>query len=107
MCEDQGMRISVLALLCPVLSVASWAASGPIPTTLCQILKSPEQFHRTMVRVRATVVAGFEASILNDKTCGSDASVWFSYGDDRHTPSTATEYALISSLADIKYPESL
>jgi hypothetical protein len=101
------MRISVLALLCPVFSMSVLAADDPISITLCQIVRNPEQFDGKMVRVRATVVTGFEASILNDNTCGSDASVWFSYGDDRHTPSAATEYALISSLPDIKYPESL
>lgn len=79
----------------------------PIPTTLCAIVKTPEQFNGKKVSVSATAITNFEASILNDKTCGSDASVWFSYGDDRHTPSAATEHALIRSLADIKYPESL
>lgn len=93
------MRTAALLLIALVA-----AASEPIETTLCDIHKNPDKFNGKTVIVRATVVNGFEASLLRDKTC--DAHVWFEAGD-REPMSPATEYARIKSEADLDHPQRL
>lgn len=50
--------------------------SQPIRTTLCELLKDPDRFNGKMVRVRAKVYFGFEASLLRDGT----HEIWLSAG---------------------------
>ena len=91
-----------------ILSPAWTANERPlIVATLCEIANDPDRFNGKMIKVRATVLSNFEVSLLSDSGCGLDSSVWFTYGDARHTPSAATESAPITSLADLKRPESL
>jgi len=63
---------------CPVnTSTASIAeVDPPISTTLCEISKAPDRFNGRMVRVRAKVLLGFEASFLVDEK----HSIWLSTG---------------------------
>jgi hypothetical protein len=94
------MRLAISLLLALALK-----ADTPIQTSLCEIAQNPEKFDGNMVQVRATMLTGFEASLLMDRTC--EARVWFAYGDSKQEPETATEYALMDSFADLKHPERL
>jgi hypothetical protein len=86
--------------------VPTWAqANDPISTTLCEIAKDPSAFDGKLIRVRGTIISGFEAFTLTDKTCASDYRVWL---ESKEPPlSKAAEYALIESLADLQHPEKL
>jgi len=97
------------SVVCLVLVASSWAADAddPIATSLCEILKNPEQFDGKIVRVRATVVLAFETSLLKDNGCGSNASVWASWEDDPTSPTPDVEYAYLKSRADLQNPASL
>lgn len=102
----RGMRLSAALLyltLAPLWLLAQEADA--ISTSLCEIAKDPPAFDGRLVRVRGTIVSGFEVFTLTDQTCGSDFRIWLDDADS--PPSAATEYALISSLAAAKQPEKL
>ncbi len=52
----------------------SLTSGGPIKTTICELVKSPERFNSKMVQVRARVATGFETSLLVDDSCSGH--VW-------------------------------
>jgi hypothetical protein len=79
--------------------------NDPISTSLCEIAKGPAGFDGKFVRVRGTILSGFEVFTLTDKSCGSDFRIWLDDTDSR--PSAAVEYALINSIADAKEPDEL
>lgn len=63
--------VVIIVLLC-----ASAAAAQPIDTTVCAIGAAPEAFDGKTVRVRATVLAGFEVFAIRDRDVESCHSMW-------------------------------
>jgi hypothetical protein len=72
---SRAVAVFAVATL-PGLMFGQTNSEEPIKTTLCDLVKAPKRFNGKMVQVRATVIAGFEASLLQDKNC----SIWFTAG---------------------------
>ncbi len=57
--------------------------SGPIDVNVCDVVKSPASFDGKMVRIKGTVVAGFDEFMIKDATdpnCGFQVNgIWLSY----------------------------
>jgi hypothetical protein len=51
-----------------------------VDTTVCAVLKSPSSFDGKIVRIKGTVVAGFDEFVLVDTDCGLPVNgIWISY----------------------------
>ena len=72
-------RVFVLALLVCGLAVAAQAQT--VDTTVCAVLKNPKPFDGKIVRIKGTVVAGFDEFIVKDsEPCGYQVDgIWLSY----------------------------
>jgi hypothetical protein len=58
-------------------------AAAPVDTTVCDVVKNPASFDGKMVRIKGTVVAGFDEFVIKDATdpnCGFQVNgIWLSY----------------------------
>jgi len=58
-------------------------AAAPVDTTVCDVVKNPASFDGKMVRIKGTVVAGFDEFVIKDATdpnCGYQVNgIWLSY----------------------------
>lgn len=50
-----------------------------VQTSVCEILKSPQNFDGEVVQIRATVLAGFEVFALRDAVDENCGAIWLSY----------------------------
>ena len=51
-----------------------------VDTTVCDVLKNPKSFDGKIVRIKATVAAGFDQFVLKGPGCGHYVNViWLSY----------------------------
>jgi hypothetical protein len=51
-----------------------------IDTTVCDVLKSPQSFDNKIVRIKGTVVAGFDQFVIRDENCAQDVNgIWLAY----------------------------
>ena len=59
------------------------AAAAPVDVKVCDVVKSPASFDGKLVRIKGTVVAGFDEFIIKDATdpnCGYQVNgIWLSY----------------------------
>jgi hypothetical protein len=62
-----------------ILLLVSSAAAQPVQTSVCEVTQSPASFDGKMVRLRATVVSGFEAFGIRDPSNDKCATIWLSY----------------------------
>ena len=86
-------------IVLPGVGLAQTKPEQPIHTTLCEILKTPDQFNFKMVQFRATIHVGFEASWLSDASC--PASVHYTFeGDSFTTGHEGEEYAFVPVVRD-------
>ena len=62
---------------------AAAPAAGPIDVNVCDVVKNPASFDGKMVRIKGTVVAGFDEFVIKDATdpnCGYQVNaIWLSY----------------------------
>lgn len=79
--------------------------AAPIDTTLCELKQAPEEFNGKMIRVRATIVSGFEVGGLNDKSC--DAFLLLDVDGFRDLEKRAGEFAFIRSPSEADHPKRL
>ena len=73
-------RFSVLALF--VFVCACGLHAQAVDTTVCAIVKNPKSFDGKIVRIKGTVVAGFDEFIVKDPSgpCGYPVDgIWLSY----------------------------
>jgi len=58
-------------------------AAAPVDVNVCDVVKSPASFDGKMVRIKGTVVAGFDEFVIKDATdpnCGFQVNaIWLSY----------------------------
>jgi hypothetical protein len=58
-------------------------AAAPVDTTVCDVVKNPASFDGKMVRIKGTVVAGFDEFVIKDAAdpnCGFQVNgIWLSY----------------------------
>ena len=58
-------------------------AAGPVDTTVCDVMKKPEAFDGKIVRIKGTVIAGFDEFVIADSTdpnCGYMVNaIWLAY----------------------------
>jgi hypothetical protein len=73
----------ILACECGLHAQAAAPAAGPVDVNVCDVVKSPASFDGKMVRIKGTVVAGFDEFIIKDSTdpnCGfQENGIWLSY----------------------------
>ena len=51
-----------------------------VDTTVCDVLKDPASFNGKIVRIKATVAAGFDQFVIRDQTCHHAVNtIWLSY----------------------------
>jgi hypothetical protein len=62
---------------------AAGPAAGPVDASVCDVVKSPASFDGKMVRIKGTVVAGFDEFVIKDATdpnCGfQENGIWLEY----------------------------
>jgi hypothetical protein len=73
----------VLACECGLHAQAAAPAAGPVDVNVCDVVKNPASFDGKMVRIKGTVVAGFDEFLIKDATdpnCGfQENGIWLSY----------------------------
>jgi hypothetical protein len=70
-------RLLILAAFC--LS-SIFLHAQVVDTTTCDVLKNPAAFNGKTVRIKGTVVAGFDQFVIKDATCGQKLNaIWLSY----------------------------
>lgn len=90
---------AVCIIVLPGVGLTQTKPEEPIHTTLCEILKAPEQFNFKMLQFRASIHAGFEASWLSDGSCA--ASVHYTYESDCFISGhEGEEYAFVPVVRD-------
>ena len=81
-------RTFLLVLLVARLPVAAGETVKPIATSLCDVLRSPADYDGKIVRVRGTVVAGFEIFAVRDPV-SADCRVSLEYAGAGPVASTS------------------
>jgi hypothetical protein len=81
-------------------------ADDPIKTTLCKIVKAPEQFNGKMVQVRAEYVSKFQWTGLKDEGCSESIPLGTHHPLDDLLPDEG-EYAFATVADDNDHPERL
>jgi hypothetical protein len=72
------MKRALLLFLCFVTVVAARAQT--VDTTVCEVLKNPASFDGKIVRLKGTVISGFDEFAIKDSTCGQAVNgIWLSY----------------------------
>lgn len=84
--------------------VAQVQTNTPISTTVCELVQHPHRFNGKLVKVRATVRAGFELSVLYDRNCEKN-ELW--NGTDDHARRTSMQIAYLGNEADLQHPDLL
>ncbi len=73
----------LLASGCGLHAQAAAPPAGPIDVNVCDVVKSPASFDGKIVRIKGTVVAGFDEFAIKDATdpnCGFQVNaIWLSY----------------------------
>jgi hypothetical protein len=61
--------------------VATWGLyAQAVDTTVCAVLKNPASFDAKTVRIKGTVVTGFDQFVVNDGDCGEEVNgIWLAY----------------------------
>ena len=56
------------------------ARAQTVDTTVCEVLKNPASFDGKIVRLKGTVISGFDEFAIKDSTCGQAVNgIWLSY----------------------------
>jgi hypothetical protein len=73
----------LLASACGLHAQAAASPAGPIDVKVCDVVKNPASFDGKMVRIKGTVVAGFDEFVIKDAAdpnCGYPVNgIWLSY----------------------------
>lgn len=70
-------RLLALAALC---AASTCLHAQVVDTTVCDILKNPQSFNGKTVRIKGTVVAGFEQFVVKGAGCGQAVdAIWLAY----------------------------
>jgi hypothetical protein len=69
-----------LALLLTGLFLAANAKAQAVDTTVCEILANPQSFAGKTVRIKGTVIAGFDEFVIKDASCNQSVNaIWLAY----------------------------
>jgi len=72
-----------LAFECGLHAQAAGPGAGPVDVNVCDVVKNPASFDGKMVRIKGTVVAGFDEFAIKDAAdpnCGYQVNgIWLSY----------------------------
>lgn len=70
-------RLLLLGLVC---AVSMCLHAQVVDSTVCDILKDPSSFNGKIVRIKATVVSGFDQFVVRGPECGRHVDdIWLSY----------------------------
>ena len=74
-------RFLVTAFFC---AISCCLHAQVVDTTVCDILKSPQSFNGKIVRIKGTVVAGFDQFVVKGIGCplAENNNIWLSYPED-------------------------
>jgi hypothetical protein len=73
-------RILILMILLASPAFLPAAGAQTVDTTVCDILANPASFDRKMVRIKGTVVAGFDEFVIKDASCNQPVNaIWLAY----------------------------
>ena len=81
----RSSRASLLTVYCLSFFTFSHATAGQdrfvttVPTTVCDVVKTPAAFDNKFVRLTATLAGNFEISSIRDPSDEDCGSVWFTY----------------------------
>lgn len=83
------VRVVVAALIAAVLlgdAIGQSTPTKPIKTTLCELVKTPEQFNGKLVQFRAEYVSDLQRTSFEDEKCGAVVAVGVSHIFDELKP---------------------
>jgi hypothetical protein len=73
----------LMPFACGLHAQAAAPPTSPVDVNVCDVVKSPASFDGKMVRIKGTVVAGFDEFVIKDATdpnCGFQVNgIWLSY----------------------------
>ena len=73
-------RISLLFLLMACLAIPGRVSAQIVDSTICDILASPQSFDGKLVRIKGTVIAGFEEFAVKGSNCNQAVNaIWLVY----------------------------
>lgn len=84
----------LLPLLVLVCLATATVYAETVDTTVCDVLANPSSFDGKIVRIKGTVIAGFDEFAIKDSSCGKPVNaIWLSYPE--HTKGKAGPAAVI------------
>jgi hypothetical protein len=98
--------VAVLAVILAAGVFGQSALEEPIKTTLCEIVKAPEQFNGKTIQVRAEYVSKFQWTGLKDESCFASIPLGAHHPLDGLMPEQG-EYAFTIATDDNDHPERL
>ena len=101
-----GSIVTVVLALAPGIAFAQATPTGPTKTTLCELVKTPDQFDGKMVKFRAEFVSRFQWEGFVDETCSAKVQVGVYHVLDDLKPGQG-QYAFTSTKYDLNNLESL
>ena len=108
--EWMNMRRWALAALCAAIlpgdGCAKVKADKPIKTTLCELMKRPEQFNGKLVQFRSDFVSKFQWAGFVDEGCSAKLQTGVKHPIDDLKPEQG-EYAFTTVGDDNMHPERL
>ncbi len=73
------MKRFIFILACLAVAAGSLSAQT-VDTTVCDILAHPKSFDGKIVRIKGTVIAGFDEFLIRDTTCKQSVdAIWLAY----------------------------
>ena len=92
-CARLVRTILIPTLLCvATIKMPLVSAQQPVSTTICDVMHRPSAFAGHIVKLRATVETGMEASVLIDANNSSCKSPWLDWAPIKGEPSRSEEY---------------
>jgi hypothetical protein len=72
--------LTSFALILTSFLFAACADAQAVDTTVCEILANPQSFDGKIVRLKGTVIAGFDEFVIKDPSCNQSVNaIWLSY----------------------------
>lgn len=73
-------RLLILTMLFAGPALLPSARAQTVDTTVCKILASPSSFDGETVRIKGTVIAGFDEFVIKDSSCNQPVdAIWLAY----------------------------
>lgn len=101
-----GSIVTSVLALAPVVIFGQTTSTGPMKTTLCELVKTPDQFNGKMVEFRAEFVSKFQWEGFVDESCSAKLQIGVYHPLDDLKPEQG-QYAFTTVGKDNEHPERL